>query len=279
MKNKKLCSGIGQTHTDKYGLPYNSITITDVLTLTFNPSSVAKENAVWFIPSTLHTREAVKQRENGEYYAVWGDIDVHTELGAIKDVLAKLVCNYIVYSSRSATIEYQKWRVIIPLSESANPIEWQQLSQILNDKFQAAGIEPDRASERVNQLCYLPNRGEFYQYYINQQAPLNWRESLKSELLEKQNQAIAEQQSLDQLREQSRLKSVERPKLPVTGGASSTNSIAAFNKAFTVYQILARNGFKQEKDRFIDPDSESGADWFPPSAMPRHCVSRPAPRQ
>jgi hypothetical protein len=264
MRNKPLCSGIGQSHTDKYGRPYNSVTITDILTLAFNPISVTKENAVWFIPSTLHTREAVKQRENGVYCAVWCDIDTHTELGAIKDVLARLLCNYIVYSSRSATLECQKWRIIIPLSEPANPIEWQQLSQIFNDKFQAANIEPDRVSERLSQLCYLPNRGEFYQYYINQYAPIKWRESLKSELLEKQNQAIAEQQNIEQLREQSRLKATEQSKSVLsTGGATTvTNAICpieAFNKSHSIYQILERNGFKQVHDRYIDPNSESGA--------------------
>lgn len=53
----------------------------------------------------------------------------------------------------------------------------------------------------------------------------------------------------------------DRPKLPIAtdDATNTTDPIAAFNKDFTVYQILARNGFKQVHDRYIDPNSESGA--------------------
>lgn len=253
MKNQKLCSGIGQYHTDKRGLSYDSITLAQIVAAIESPTSSAKTEAQWFIPSNLLTREAKKQRENGAYYATWCDFDKHTTLDAIKDVLADLCCEYAVYSSRSATIEHQKWRVIIPLAEPANATQWQQVSEIINDKFQAANIEPDRASERVNQICYLPNRGEFYEFCIEQSnAPLNWIESLKSELLEKENQAIAEKQRIDQEREQSRLKAVARM---ASGGNSP---ILAFKGAYSVEQSLEFYGYKRVGDKWISPLSTSG---------------------
>lgn len=258
MKNQKLCSGIGQDFTTRYGkhAAYNSITISDILSMVVTTTSVAKEKAVWFIPSTLHTREAEKQRENGAYYAIWCDIDTHTELDAIKDVLAPLDCHYIVYSSSRAKPEIKKWRVIIPLSEPATATQWQQVTSIINDKFQAANIEPDRASERVNQLCYLPNRdpveSKFYDRYINQKAPINWSVALKTELLEKENKAIAEQQRLDQQREQSRLKAVAR----LSSGTKSP--IDAFNYAYPIEQSLEFYGYKRVGNKWISPNSESG---------------------
>ncbi len=253
MKNTNLCSGFGQFHTDKHGKPYESITLEQIVTVIKTPNSVAKESAQWFIPSNLLTREASKQRENGTYYAVWCDIDKHTELDAIKAVLANLLCDYAIYSSRSATVEHQKWRVIIPFNEPANATQWQQVSAILNDKLEAAGIEPDRASERVNQLCYLPNRGDFYEFHIEQShAPFNWLESFKTELLEKENQAIAEQQRLEHDREQSRLKAVARM---ASGGKSP---ITAFNAAYPVEQSLEFYGYKRVGNKWISPNSESG---------------------
>ena len=253
MKNTKLCSGFGQYHTDKRGLSYETITLAQIVAVIEAPTSSAKEAAQWFIPSTLLTREASKQRENGAYYATWCDFDKHTTLDAIKDVLAELVCEYAIYSSRSSTIEHQKWRVIIPLSEPARATQWQQIAQIINDKFQAANIEPDRASERVNQICYLPNKGEFYDFCIEQSnAPLNWIESLKSELLEKENQAISEKQRIEELQKQSRLKAQIRME------SGTTSPIAAFNAAYSVEQSLEFYGYKRVGKKWISPNSESG---------------------
>ena len=252
MKNQNLCSGFGQYHTDKTKT-LNTITLEQIVAVIEAPTSVAKENAQWFIPSNLLTRKAEKQRENGAYYAAWCDFDKHTTLDAIKAVLANLLCEYAIYSSRSSTIEHQKWRVIIPFNEPATATQWQQVSEILNDKFQAANIEPDRASERVNQICYLPNRGEFYEFCIEQNhAPLNWSESFQAELLEKQNQAIAAKQLIEEQQKQSRLKAVER----MASGVKSP--IHAFNYAYSIEQCLTEYGYKKIGNKWLSPNSESG---------------------
>jgi hypothetical protein len=252
MKNQNLCSGFGQYHTDKTKT-LNTITLEQIVAVIKAPTSVAKENAQWFIPSNLLTRTAEKQRENGEYYAAWCDIDTHTEIDELKAVLADLLGEYAFYSSRSATIEHQKWRVIIPFSEPATATQWQQVSEILNDKFQAAGIIPDRASERVSQICYLPNRGEFYECHIEKNhAPLNWSESFKTELLEKEKQAIAEKQAAEHQREQSRIRATERM---TTGVKSPMN---AFNYAYSVEQCLTEYSYKKIGNKWLSPNSASG---------------------
>jgi hypothetical protein len=257
MKNQKLCSGIGQFHTDKTK-ELNSITLAEIVAAIGTPTSTAKAQSWWFIPSTLHTRTAEKQRENGSYYAIWCDIDDHAEIENIKAVLANLLCDYWIYSSSSSTPECKKWRVIIPLAEPATPEQWQTVAEIINDKFELAGIKTDRVSQRVNQICYLPNkdpeRNKFYEFHIEQSnAPLNWIESLKSEILEKENQAIAEKQRIEELQKQSRTKAQIRM------NSGTTSPVDAFNAAYSVEQSLEFYGYKQAGKKWISPNSESGA--------------------
>ncbi|MDP3332520.1 MAG: hypothetical protein Q8S55_11140, partial [Methylococcaceae bacterium] len=257
LNDTPLCSGFGQYHTDNpenpKPKPYNTINFNDVLRMVELPPSVAKETAQWVIPSALITREAAKQRANGVYYAAWCDFDNHTELQAIKDILASLLCFHIIYSSRSSTIDKQKWRVIISLATPANATDWQQITSIINDKFEAAGVIPDRVSERFNQVCYLPNKGDFYQFHIaNDYEPLNWKTALSAEIIEKQNQAKAEQLRLDRLREVSRLKAVERM---ATGTLSP---IDAYNAAYSLEQSLEVYGYKRVGKKYLSPNSESG---------------------
>jgi putative DNA primase/helicase len=253
-----LCSGFGQYHTDSptspTPKPYRAITLNDVFNMAEHPQKVDKSAAQWVIFSDLMTRESSKQSADGIYYAVWCDFDNPTELQAIKDVLANLFCDYVIYSSRSATEQHQKWRVIIPLATPASATDWQPIAAIINDKFEQAGIVPDRASERVNQICYLPNRGDFYQFHIaNDYEPLDWKTALSAELIEKQNQAKAEQSRLDRLRESSRLKAVERM---ATG---SLSPIDAYNAAYSIDQSLEFYGYKRVGKKYLSPNSESGA--------------------
>jgi len=253
----ELCSGYGQWHTNSPATlnpkPYNSITLSDIVGLVETPPSVAKENAQWFIPSTLLSREAEKQRAHGRYHAVWCDFDHHTLLTAIQSVLASLLCSHVIYSSRSSTLNRQKWRVIIPLATPANAIEWQQVAAILNDSFEQAYIIPDRASERVNQICYLPNKGEFYRFHIESKlGPLNWYGALADELTKKRRQADQEKLRLEQFKEQSRLKAIERM---ATG---SHSPIDAYNESYPVMQCLELYGYKRIGKKYLSPNSESG---------------------
>jgi putative DNA primase/helicase len=260
-----MCSGLGQYHTDKdrtdhngiviKGKTYLTISFNEILHKVMNPTSCSKEKARWIIFSDLLSRESDKQRESGVYYAAWCDFDNHTDLDAIKNViLAKLSCFAVVYSSRSATIDKQKYRVIIPFAYPANAIEWQQVSSIINDIFERAGIIPDRVTERFNQVCYLPNKGDFYQYHINHGFnELDWKTAFSKELTDKQNQAQADQERIAQIREQSRLKAIERME-------TGTNSpIDAFNAAYPVEQCLEMYGYRKNGKKYLSPNSESGA--------------------
>lgn len=252
-----LCSGFGQHHTDNPNSPaqkpYKTITYDGIVKMVGKPPKKDKKNAQWFIPSDALTREAQKQREQGRFYAVWCDFDQHTLQESIQTVLATLCCSHIIYSTSSATPEYQKWRVIIPLAAPSTANQFEQVAAIINDKFEAAGIVPDRASERCNQICYLPNQGEFYRFHIETAyPPLDWQHALADELAEKQRQAEQEQTAKNEQRERSRQKAITRME------TDSLSPIDAYNGAYPVEQSLEFYGYKRVGKRYLSPNSESG---------------------
>jgi len=104
------------------------------------------------------------------FYALWADIDDTkgqklTELfnRACSAVDADMLC----YTSRSATEDNQKFRLIVPLAHGVNGKDFEILQKVLNDKLETVGIMPDHKTETANQICYLPNRGEFYDFMEN----------------------------------------------------------------------------------------------------------------
>ncbi|MBD3655511.1 hypothetical protein [Marinobacter sp.] len=169
---QKLCSGYGQYHSPtakKNPRPLVTVTLSDIEAMAAEPPSVAKDSAQWVIPSTLLTRKHAEQHANGEFWALWGDVDeanglAFTEL--VETASGLIPGGFIAYTSRSATEANQKARLIVPLSEPVSGGVWLALQKILNDKLEAAGVTPDRVTERTGQPCYLPNRGEFYSYHV-----------------------------------------------------------------------------------------------------------------
>jgi hypothetical protein len=220
---------------------------------------LAKDNAQWVIPSTLLTRVHAEQREKGIYHAIWGDIDEHTELESIKDVLAELVGHnqYLIYSSSRSKEEKKKWRVFIPLAHAASGNEFKTLAQILNDRLERGGIVPDRASERYAQIFYLPNRdpdeSKFYDHFISDAVSLfDWREILKDELAQKKQQAQERQQREEQAKEQARIKAAERM---ASGELLPRN---AYKACYDLETMMHIHGYTKKGHKWISPKSGSG---------------------
>jgi|LakMenEpi03Aug12_release.lakeMendotaPanAssembly.Ray.scaffolds.fasta_scaffold29834_7 hypothetical protein len=258
MDKINLCSGFGQYHTDRIK-PYSSVTLDKITELTETPTRLAKDNAQWVIPSTLLTRVHAEQREKGIYHAIWGDIDEHTELESIKDVLAELVGHnqYLIYSSSRSKEEKKKWRVFIPLAHAASGNEFKTLAQILNDRLERGGIVPDRASERYAQIFYLPNRdpdeSKFYDHFISDAVSLfDWREILKDELAQKKQQAQERQQREEQAKEQARIKAAERM---ASGELLPRN---AYKACYDLETMMHIHGYTKKGHKWISPKSGSG---------------------
>lgn len=170
-------SGRGQYHTDEPGKekrkPYLSVTLAAIREKVDNPPSVPKAEGQWFIPSTLPSRTFATQESNGEFGMLWADLDNNPKpLSEVCNVVTEDILvwfNVEVYASRSAKVDYQKGRVLVPLVRPLSGANWLLCQKVLNDKLEAYGMTPDRKSEGCAQLCYLPNRGEFY-------ASHSWRQ-------------------------------------------------------------------------------------------------------
>lgn len=207
--DQKLCSGYGMYHSPNAETnPRRLVTVTlaDIEAMLMDPPSVAKGSAQWVIPSTLLDRTSSIQHRDGEYWALWSDIDkaqgvTFTELVEIARQI--IPGNFIAYTSRSATEENQKARLIIMLSEPVSGGVWKALQKILNDKLEAAGVPPDRASETNNQLCYLPNRGEFYQYHIEAD---NWKGTMNPDRWADELAEEAERQAAEDAKNRAAVK-------------------------------------------------------------------------
>ena len=168
-----MVSGIGQLHTnepdpvkpDKLLAPYLTIGVRGIQAMVDSPQQVDKPEAQWLIPSSFPSRKFKTQEQSGQYFALWADLDDHPPTLPDLDAMVEGIlggCDFELYNSRSATLENQKARVLIFLDQPLGYADWNLAQEILNDKLEALGIIPDRATERAAQLCYLPNRGEFY---------------------------------------------------------------------------------------------------------------------
>lgn len=256
--NTKLCSGFGQYHSDQNknnAKPYDSITLAQIQAMTEAPQSVAKEKSQWVIFSNLASRDAVKQRQQGQFYALWADIDEPAGLCLehILSLAGGLIPRHMMgYTSKSASDEIQKCRIIIPLENPVSGQDFEVLQKILNDKLETIGVIPDRKTETANQICYLPNKGEFYSY---QNSGID-RLLSKADWSTEHNAEI--EAILDAEREQERrfIQSRANAKARMESGLKSP--IDAFNASYSPVDLLAKYGGKVKGSRAISPLSQSG---------------------
>jgi hypothetical protein len=250
-----VCSGFGQWHSpnnERDPIQYTSSTLASVRAMLDNPPSTAKENAQWVILSALPSRVHAEQREQGHFVALWADIDDNSAMSAeqVYNRLHALLPGFIAYTSRSATKENQKLRIIVPLTEAVSGSSFVLLQKILNNKLEKVGITPDRVTERAGQVCYLPNKGEFWSWDEKQGAldPTLWNDDL-AQLVTVEKAA---QEALQQAREQARLKAAQR----MATGCKSP--IDAFNREYPLDLMLQTFGYTKRGKKYISPNSESG---------------------
>ena len=252
-----LAGGTGKLHSDggKTPKPLSIITLDAIQAMLTTPQAVDKDNALWAIFSNVHTRSLARQKENGNHYALWADLDLCEGLTfeGIKDAVQRAVGSDIwVYSSRSATLENPKCRVIVPLLEPVAGKDYSRIQQVLNDRIQAAGIEPDPKNLTANQICFLPNRGEYYEQYstdfVGSLDPTEWQDDLAKLVLTEQ----AARAALDAKREQAKLKVTERMQ------SDQLSPVDAFKRHYPLTLMLESCGYLQRGDRWLSPNSESG---------------------
>lgn len=259
-----LVSGKGQFHTNepdpkkpkKLLTPYLTIISETICHLVDHPQQVDKTQAQWVIATTLPSRNFKEQEQHGEYWMMWADLDDHPpslpDLVPIVDAILG-GCDFESYNSRSATAENQKARLLIYLDKPLCFADWRLAQEILNDKFAALGIEPDRANQRAAQLCYLPNRGVFYGNESKRTGNIfNPLEAWHGEIMAKRD-AIEVQQIAMETAKQAAM--VRRQALSLSAHPSIYE---AFNAAYTPQDLLLKAGYDQRGDSFRHPNSETG---------------------
>ncbi len=250
-------SGFGQYHSSNHASrpqPYGSVSFADIEAMIRQPQAVDKAQAQWFIPSNLHSRVKTEQLENGQFYGLWADIDepdgVDLETFATR-LASFLSCKLCAYTTKSATEAKQKCRIIIPIAEAVSGADYELYQTALNNLIADNDITPDRATQRANQICYLPNRGNYYQHVI-----------IEGDLLQPADQldiaTVQQQQQEKHAKVQTTLElSVIKAKSRLAAGQTSV--INAFNDSFDLADVLAQYGYELYGSKWLSPLSESGA--------------------
>jgi len=261
MKNIKLCSGFGKHHSpNNKAQPKDlaSITLSAIKHLVDHPQEVDKAEAQWFIPSVHLSRQASEQRAHGAYWTLWLDLD--DEPPALEDIASSVSsliggCDYEAYTTRSATEECQKSRVLIPLAQSLSAQQWVDCQRLLNDDIEVCTAEPDRVNEKPSQLCFLPNKGKYYRSISNRTGkyfnPLvSFKEDLEqlkagretAKTMQDLQQAISEKKRLDR------------------ANSGQQSPIDWYNTNHDIAALLVEHGYTQHDEHsFTSPYSSSGS--------------------
>ncbi|MBU1568805.1 MAG: DUF3987 domain-containing protein [Proteobacteria bacterium] len=255
----RFCSGVGQFHSENHPTnpkKYLTTTIDDIVAMVRKPPSVAKSEALWGIFSIELSRAHKIQRKHGQFGGAWLDIDENPNtfqhvVDTIKALLPGI--KFLAYLTKSATLDNQKCRIIFPYDELCPGQDHVLVSKILNDLLEQAGITPDRKTEAAGQICYLPNRGEHYEYHIEPGDLLDWESHFSKEIAAEKERIKAAEIALRERRELARQRAMER----MASGTASP--IDAYNDAFQVEDCLLAYGYKQHGQRYLSPNSSSGS--------------------
>ncbi|WP_211620948.1 DUF3987 domain-containing protein [Halomonas sp. PGE1] len=257
-----FCSGYGQTHSakaERNARPYVGIAWQGILEMIENPPQVDKAQGQWAIFSTLPSRVFAEQREQGKFYVSWHDFDENAPGVDAAAHAATQATNSDVhaYSSRSATEEKPKCRVLLPLVEPIDGRRYELLQECINDRLEAAGLVPDRVTERAGQLCYLPNRGELYEHTaIDWNGPLDWRTEFAEELAAKERE-LAEQEAEFEKRREALVEKRKQREAQYTAGQVSP--IQTFRDNYTAQEAWESVGARMKGRRALSPLSDSGS--------------------
>ena len=155
-------TGDGQRYSKRHG-DYGTINVRQIKQLIKQPQSVPKDKAKWFIPSSYYgpwARNFEVQRQRGLFHMITadfdvGDLSIEWVIGSAEAVLGDV--HMWVYSSASAAQDKRKWRLLVPLDEPLNGIDWEYAQNALFDVLEKEDAIADRALSRAAQLHFLPN--------------------------------------------------------------------------------------------------------------------------
>ena len=259
--NIQFCTGNGQSDTHIHsGQPYQTKTLDDLLEMVREPASVDKDKAQWAILSNYHqfdARNHKAQKEYGSFVLLPVDLDEGApQLDDVKRAVTEALGDvwHVIYSSRSATREKPKWRILFQPSCSVPGADYTAIQRALFDLLGQRGLVCDKALERPGQLVYLPNKGGHYEWDIHKgptlstdTGPLGERVSYNARMLEDYRKAGQE--------------AAERPPRRPLGKDTDDDPMQWCNANFTLTDLLRDYGYEQEgnSDNWRSPHQTSGS--------------------
>jgi hypothetical protein len=252
LTTNSVISGVGQYHTDKNGYVYDTVSYADIKSMAHNPEVVPKSQARWVIPSSFESRSHGLQKQRGNFKLLWVDIDKN-DVGFYDVVtIARNIVDarFVAYTTKTATVENEKMRIIIPLEKAINGFLFKCCQEVLINKFAEQGIECDLTSKRTAQLCYLPNKGDNYRYHIQGGKRFDhygWLSSLSVVFAQK----LKFKEELDARRKaalEKRLRFANNP---------NQSPIDLFNSQADIEFLLLRYNYLQIGSRWLSPNSSS----------------------
>ncbi len=254
---KTFCSGYGQYHSANNKTnqqDYLTITWDEIIEMVHAPQDVSKETAQWALASTHLSRNLGEQIEHGKFYLLWFDVDKAqglTSAEIISRACDVFRCDFVIYTSKSATVDNPKCRILIKLPYRLNSKLFTAYQTILNDRLEAVGIVPDRKNQIPNQILYLPNRGEYYESFVwDLSGPFD-PDSWAGEIISYFDKQEAAEKAQAERKEVSRIKAAER----LRNGSISV--IDAFNAAYDEELLFHEYGYQKASGGYISPNSES----------------------
>ena len=239
---------LGANHNQQNN--FDQITFADICDKVCNPPTVDKSRAPIFLPSsaTAKTKKAIISADSMTALVV--DLDSgNLALSAIEQALqTALVECYCVYSTKSATAENPRWRVVVPILNAIPCQQWQDMQKALSGLF---GSAADDCTHRVTQISYLPNRGEYYEHSIRKGLPLDC--SNRGHPLVIKSLDIMQQREQAQRQREQEAKPAQR-----TLSHAHGSTIAAYNDAHTITELLTCYHFKNAGGKWLHPASTSG---------------------
>lgn len=271
----QFCTGHGQFDTHKDMLDdYAGITYDEIVAMVGNPQSVDKAAAQWLIPSCYRKSDARShdaQRIRGQFGFLTVDVDQgNLSIDNVKEALKAVLgnCSMVVYSTRSATAENRKWRVLVPLKNPVAGADYADTSIAFYDLLTNASkgiLIPDRALARPGQLVYLPNRGAFYEYAIKKAAHADL--NADHPIIVRRDGTLAARAKLETAARDR--KAWKAQNIQTDAGSL----IDEFNASTTICRALAHHGYVQagQSDDWRSPMQTSGS--FATRAFADHWIS------
>ena len=269
MADQGMISGFGKFHTadpdpgnpQKRLTPYVLLRWANICQMVNRPQEgIAKDQAQWLIPSEPSIAASTASKRSAVTSCCCGKTSttrtapVNRWTRSPRSLRESSATLTLVYTSRSATTEKQKARLLIPALSGLSGSDWTLYQEVLADKLRDAGIEPDTAALGCGQVLYLPNRGDYYRAVNSRNGYRFDPVTAFADDLAAKRQAIVRGKT-----EVERRKAAALEKRQALRHDAKASVINAFNENYSVEGILMQHGYDQRGEHFRHPASETGS--------------------